>query len=236
METKICTKCGIKKNIDDFYYLKQRNKYQNKCKECVKKQVLEYQKNNFEKIKKQKKEYFKKYRENNIDYFKEKDKKFRSLHENYMKEYSKKYREKHKEYFKEYNKKYNEKKKKERAKNKKTKIKTKEQLELRKFKQQIRCLISKSFSRKKFIKKESTEKILGCNFKQLHKHLLKTYKNNYKIEWDGIEKIHIDHIIPLATAKTQEEVIKLCHYSNLQLLKAHDNMNKSSKLNWKITI
>lgn len=235
METKKCTKCGIEKNIVEFYYLKQTNKYQNKCKECAKKQALEYQKNNFEKIKKQKREYFKKYRQNNIDYFKAKDEKFKELHKNYMKEYSKKYREEHKEYFKEYFKEYNRKRKKEK-KLKKAKIETKEQLELKKFKQQIRCLISKSFSRKKFIKKENTEKILGCNFKQLYKHLLKTYKNNYKIEWDGIEKIHIDHIIPLATAKTEEEVIKLCHYSNLQLLKAQDNMIKSNKLNWKITI
>lgn len=235
METKKCTKCGIEKNIVEFYYLKQTNKYQNKCKECAKKQALEYQKNNFEKIKKQKREYFKKYRQNNIDYFKAKDEKFKELHKNYMKEYSKKYREEHKEYFKEYFKEYNRKRKKKK-KLKKAKIETKEQLELKKFKQQIRCLISKSFSRKKFIKKENTEKILGCNFKQLYKHLLKTYKNNYKIEWDSIEKIHIDHIIPLATAKTEEEVIKLCHYSNLQLLKAQDNMIKSNKLNWKITI
>ena len=71
METKICVKCGIKKNINDFYYLKQRNKYQNKCKECVKKQ---------------KKEYFKKYRQNNIEYLKKKDKNFRKLNKDYMKE------------------------------------------------------------------------------------------------------------------------------------------------------
>lgn len=229
METKICINCGIKKNIDDFYYLKKRNKYQSKCKECIKKQSLEYQKNNFEKIKKQKREYFKKYRQNNINYLKAKDEKFKELHKNYMKEYSKKYREEHKEYFKEYFKEYNKKKKKE-----KRKIETKEQLELKKFKQQIRCLISKSFSRKKFIKKASTEKILGCSFEEFYKHLLLTYKNNYGCDYNIIEKVHIDHIIPLSTAKSEEEVIKLNHYTNLQLLKAEDNMNKGSKLNWKL--
>lgn len=233
METKICINCGIKKNIDDFYYLKKRNKYQSKCKECIKKQSLEYQKNNFEKIKKQKKEYFKKYRKQNIEYIKEKDKKYRETHRDEAKEYSKKYREEHKEYFKEYNKKYINKKKKEKTKVKEMKIKYKNK-ELIKFKQQIRCLISKSFSRKKFIKKASTEKILGCSFEEFYKHLLLTYKNNYGCDYNKIEKVHIDHIIPLSIAKSEEEVIKLNHYTNLQLLKAEDNMNKGSKLNWKL--
>lgn len=232
METKICVKCGIEKNINDFYYLKQRNKYQNKCKECAKKQALEYQKNNFEKIKKQKKEYFKKYRQNNIERLKEKDEKFRNLHKDYMKKYSKEYRKTHKEKFKEYNKKNNEKMKKEKTKVKK--IKTKEQIQLRKFKQQIRCLISKSFSRKKFIKNQSTKEILGCSFESFYNHLLSTYKYNYGHEWNGIEKVHIDHIIPLATAKMEEEVIKLSRYNNLQLLKAKDNLRKNSKLDWKL--
>lgn len=228
METKICIKCKKEKNINEFYFLKQKNKYNNKCKECIKKEVKEYQKNNFEKIKKQKKEYFKKYRQKNIEYIKEKDKKYRETHKEEAKKYSEKYRKEHKQYFKDYSKKYIN-------KNKKGKIKIKyKNKELIKFKQQIRCLISKSFSKKKFIKKENTEKILGCSFEKFYKHLLQTYKNNYGRDYDGIEKVHIDHIIPLATANTEEEVIKLNYYTNLQLLKAEDNMNKGSKLNWKL--
>ena len=66
------------------------------------------------------------------------------------------------------------------------------------------------------------------------KHLLETYKNNYGVEWDGIEKVHIDHIIPLASACTPSEVETLCHYKNLQLLKAKDNLRKNSKLDWRL--
>ncbi len=50
------------------------------------------------------------------------------------------------------------------------------------------------------------------------------------MSWENMGKWHVDHIIPLATAKTEDEVIKLCHYSNLQPLWAEDNWAKSDKI------
>ena len=90
------------------------------------------------------------------------------------------------------------------------------------------------FGKNKIIKKESTEKILDCSIDFFINYLLQTFKDNYGYEYNGIEKVHIDHIIPLATAKTEEDVIKLCHYSNLQLLKAKDNLEKGAKLNYEL--
>ncbi len=64
--------------------------------------------------------------------------------------------------------------------------------------------------------------------------LLETFKENYGYEWDGKEEVHIDHIIPLAIAETEEDVYELCYYENLQLLKAKDNLKKHDKLDYKI--
>jgi len=35
-QTKICTKCNIEKELSEFYYRNDTNKYKNACKECVK--------------------------------------------------------------------------------------------------------------------------------------------------------------------------------------------------------
>jgi hypothetical protein len=48
--------------------------------------------------------------------------------------------------------------------------------------------------------------------------------------WDNRSEWHLDHIIPLSSAKTEEELYKLCHYTNLQPLWAVENMKKGNKI------
>jgi len=52
------------------------------------------------------------------------------------------------------------------------------------------------------------------------------------MNWDNIGEWHIDHIIPLSSAETEQEIIKLCHYTNLQPLWAFDNISKGNRLDW----
>lgn len=248
METKICTKCYIKKNIDEFRKYKRYEKtyIQTICKKCENEKNKEYAKNNKEKIKEYKKKYAeenkekiknykKNYYVNNIDDIKEKKKSNYLKNKNIICERNKKYREKNKEKLALKSKKYYIEHKEQIIKNntlyKKNRI---EKDYVYKMKCRIRHSIDLFFYRKGCIKSKHTEEIVGMPLNEFYQYLLKTYKNNYGIEWDGIEKVHIDHIIPLANANTEEEVMQLCRYSNLQLLKAKDNLQKGSKLDFKL--
>ena len=50
------------------------------------------------------------------------------------------------------------------------------------------------------------------------------------MNWDNHGEWHIDHKIPLSSAKTEKELIGLCHYTNLQPLWALDNLKKGNKI------
>ena len=103
-------------------------------------------------------------------------------------------------------------------------------------KHRIRTLIRKSFIRRGETKSKRTEEILGCSIDFFINYLIKTYENNYNEKWDWkyLKETHIDHIKPLAEVNTKEEVIELCHYTNLQLLKAKDNLDKKDSLEWEL--
>lgn len=75
-------------------------------------------------------------------------------------------------------------------------------------------------------------KYIGCDQLALILYLEKQFQP--RMTWDnygkGIDKWNIDHIIPLDSAKTEEELYKLCHYTNLQPLWQTDNIKKSNKV------
>ena len=49
--------------------------------------------------------------------------------------------------------------------------------------------------------------------------------------WDNYGTWHIDHMIPLISAKNIDELEALFHYKNLQPLWAVDNLKKGAKIN-----
>lgn len=97
------------------------------------------------------------------------------------------------------------------------------------FRARCRRVVRESFTRKNLTKPNHTEEIVGCSLIELKAYLLNTWKQKYGREWSG-EPFHIDHKRPLAVAKTIEEILPLCHYTNLQMLKPKDNLKKGSKM------
>lgn len=97
-----------------------------------------------------------------------------------------------------------------------------------KLKRRSRGLIRGSFSRLGIKKPEKTEAIIGCDINKFKEHIESLFSGG--MSWGNINKWHIDHIIPLASAKTVEDVVRLCHYTNLQPLWAKDNLKKGAKI------
>jgi hypothetical protein len=129
----------------------------------------------------------------------------------YHNEYSKKHQKENKEYYNEYYK--------NRRKNDST----------FKFKCNVRCLISYSFKRgiNQFRKNAKTEDILGCTIEEFRDYI--SLKFTKGMNFDNHGKWHLDHIIPLASAETEEDIIRLNHYTNFQPLWAADNISKGAK-------
>ena len=87
---------------------------------------------------------------------------------------------------------------------------------------------SNAFRNKGYPKKGKTREMLGVDWEVCKAHIERQFAKG--MNWDNHGDWHIDHIIPLASAKTEEELIKLCHYSNLQPLWAEENLSKNDKI------
>jgi hypothetical protein len=93
----------------------------------------------------------------------------------------------------------------------------------------IRNLIRNSFRRQGYKKFDiSTEEIVGIKYDEFKIYLESKFLEG--MTWENRGEWHIDHIIPLSVATSRDEIIKLCHYKNLQPLWAKDNIEKSNKV------
>lgn len=80
---------------------------------------------------------------------------------------------------------------------------------------------------KGFTKKSRIRQILGCDDVTLKNHIEALFTEG--MTWDNRGEWHVDHKTPLAAAKTEEELLRLCHYTNLQPLWAADNFAKGGR-------
>ena len=71
---------------------------------------------------------------------------------------------------------------------------------------------------------------LGCTIQELKVHLEKLFKPG--MTWENYGEWHIDHKYPLSKADLtdREQLLKVCHYTNLQPLWKLDNLKKWNKI------
>jgi hypothetical protein len=186
METKVCKKCGVEKDLCNFNRDKYAiDGYRYRCRECtssdyknfyyrnreieINRQVI-YQKNNKDSVNKNRNIRYKINYENDLFY------------------------------------------------RLKTNLRNRVKLFLK----------SSNFS----LGKNKTFTIVGCSPEELKSHLESQFINHMSWENYGHNGWHIDHKIPLSSAKTNEELISLCHYTNLQPLWCEENYKKGNKILW----
>ena len=93
----------------------------------------------------------------------------------------------------------------------------------------VRNMLNNAFNKRMQVgKNKKAEEILGCSIEFFIEHLQSQFKEGMTLENHG--EWHIDHIIPLSSATTEEEVLKLNHYTNLQPLWANENIVKRNKM------
>jgi hypothetical protein len=222
METKVCSKCSQEKEIYEFYKRKgSKDGYRSECKCCFNTRALEYRKNNEEKIKQKSKDYFQKNKQSHLE-----------KKQNWRKNNPEKYKKQIKDYWSKVKDVQTEKKKIWINNNRKKyndywNNRKKEEPEF-KLLTGMRSRLSSYLKKLNISKTNKTFEIVGCTPELLKEHLEKQFTDG--MTWENRNKWHIDHIIPLSSAKTEDELYKLCHYTNLQPLWAEDNLRKSNKI------
>ena len=204
MKTKICNTCDLELSLDNFSKNKlSKDNLKNTCKKCCSIKNAEWRNNNKQK----------------------------------RSEYQKEYKIKNKEYLKEYNKKNNEDFKLKNGISRHTlwgrenKDRRKDLLKNRlnsdkvfSLKYKLRSSLSSIFRYNGYTKKHKSHDILGCSYEDLILYLENKFEDWMNWENRGLYNCEfnygwdIDHIIPVSSANSEDELIRLCHYTNLQPL------------------
>ena len=99
---------------------------------------------------------------------------------------------------------------------------------LYRLKKNLSTRTSLAFTTKYWTKNSGNIEMLGTDYETAFKHIESQFKEG--MTWDNRGEWHIDHIIPLSSAKTKEEMEKLCHYTNIQPLWKKENILKGNKI------
>lgn len=209
---KKCIKCNIEKDFHKFTKSKSsKDGFRNECKIC-------------------KNDISRKLYQLNIQ--KERERNRNRNNNELVKESKRKWRENNREYSTKYYRKNSKKIQKRITERQKTDI-------IFALSNNIRKRINLSFRYYGYTKKSKCYEIIGCSFEFLKQYLESKFEN--WMNWDNRGKYNgefnfgwdIDHIIPLSIAKTEDDIIRLNHYTNLQPLCS--KINRDIKRNKKKT-
>jgi len=217
METKVCSKCKVEKQVCEFGNSKlSKDGLLYSCKECNNKRSVDYRKNNSEKVLELTRNWTKK----NPEWVYNRHKKWREENPEKVKEMRGNWLNKNPEKRKEYRENYKSRKQEQRKERR-------DKDPIFNLTNRLRCRLWKYLKILNITKTNKTFDIVGCSPQFLKEHLETQFTDG--MSWDNRSEWHIDHIIPLSSAKTEDELYKLCHYENLQPLWAEDNLKKSNK-------
>jgi hypothetical protein len=218
METKVCSKCKVEKQVCEFGNSKlSKDGLLYSCKECNNKRSIDYRKNNSEKVLELTRNWTKK----NPEWVYNRHKKWREENPEKVKEMRGNWLNKNPEKRKEYRENYKSRKQEQRKERR-------DKDPIFNLTNRLRCRLWKYLKILNITKTNKTFDIVGCSPQFLKEHLETQFTDG--MSWDNRSEWHIDHIIPLSSAKTEDELYKLCHYENLQPLWAEDNLKKSNKI------
>lgn len=226
-EFKKCSICGIIKSQDNFDKQSvSRDNLDSSCKQCnseiLKIKYLNNKQYYLDKNKKSRLRNSHKYKNSNAEYYIKNKERILSTAKKYYVKNKNEIKKKRQDYVKTDNFKNNEKRKKENP------------VYLLKLK--LQNLILHEFTKQELKKSKRTAVILDCTMEEFKQHIESQFlnwmnwsnygnceTNEYNCSW------HLDHIIPISYAKTEEDIILLNHWSNFQPLCS--KVNKWEKRN-----
>lgn len=89
----------------------------------------------------------------------------------------------------------------------------------------VRSLIRASLKARGFGKRVKTESILGCTVQEFKAHIERQFMPG--MSWENRADWDIDHIVPMASARDENDALALNRFTNLRPLWSLDNRKKS---------
>ena len=248
---RVCTKCHTAKPAEDYYKEKRTlDGLKAWCKKCHNKCVAASNKKRYvprprvklspEQLKINKKKYIQNLSPEKLAELRKKQKEYREANKEKNIEYKRLYQIKNKERLNKISSEYHRNKKAERReyldkylpRRRKLRAERSETDPLYRICVNLRNRVSTAFRlRQGWGKKGYSREILGCDYETAAKFIEDRFHPD--MDWGNygatVDCWCVDHKIPLASAKTEDELRALCHYTNLQPMWVLENLKKSNR-------